>query len=97
MDSGLCDINQIKIENLPVNLPVNWVAQAGFSVVKVVEEMVEDNVGNNSDTNLTATIHHVLQVFLASPVVTNSIANWSKRCDVSIIPEICARIISGKI
>ena len=69
---------------------VNLVAKAGESVAKVKEEMVKNNVGKNSDTNLTATKHHVLQVFPASPEVANSIANWPKRCNVSIIPEICA-------
>ena len=65
-------------------------AKAGQSVTEVKEEMVEDDVGKNGDTNLTATEHHVLQVFAAPPEVANSIANWSKRRNISIIPEICA-------
>ena len=65
-------------------------AKAGQSVTEVKEEMVEDDVGKNGDTDLAATEHHVLQVFAAPPKVTNSIANWSKRRDISITPEICA-------
>ena len=69
---------------------VNSVAKAGASVTKVKEEMVEDDVGKNGDTDLAATEHHVLQVFAAPPKVANSIANWSKRRNISIIPEVCA-------
>ena len=69
---------------------VNSVAQAGESVAKVEEEMVEDDVGKNGDTDFTATEHHVLQILAAPPEVANSIANWSKRRNISIIPEICA-------
>ena len=63
-------------------------AKAGQSVTEVKEEMVEDDVGKNCDSNLSATENHVLQVFAAPPKVTNSIANWSKRSNVTIIPDI---------
>ena len=63
-------------------------AKAGESVTEVKEEMVEDDVGKNCDSNLSATENHVLQVLAAPPKVTNSIANWSKRSYVSIIPNI---------
>ena len=69
---------------------VNSVAKAGTSVTKVKEEMVENNVGKNSDPDLTATEHRLFQIFNASPEVANSIANWSERRNISIIPEICA-------
>ena len=63
-------------------------AKAGQSVTEVKEEMVEDDVGKNCDSNLSATENQVLQVFAAPPKVTNSIANWSKRSNVTIIPDI---------
>ena len=61
---------------------VNSVAKAGTSVTKVKEEMVENNIGKNSDPDLTATEHRLLQIFNASPEVANSIANWSKRRNI---------------
>ena len=63
-------------------------AKAGQSVTEVKEEMVEDDVGKNRDSNLPATENRVLQVLAAPPKVTNAIANWSKRSNVTIIPDI---------
>ena len=76
---------------------VNSVAKAGESVAEVKEEMVEDDVGKNGDPDLSATEHHLLQVFAASPEVANSIPNWPKRRNISIAPDKSACVKSIEI
>ena len=67
---------------------MDWMAKTRFAAMSC--EMVEDDVGDDGDADIVAPHHQVLQVFAAPPEVANSIANWSKRRNISIIPEICA-------
>ena len=66
---------------------MDWMAKTRFAAMSC--EMVEDDVGDDGDADIVAPHHQVLQVFAAPPEVANSIANWSKRRNISIIPEIC--------